>query len=433
MRIARLGFATSITLMLCLSTGAAQTAPATRPLTLSSVLDSVSARHPVIEAARARIRIAQGARSIAGRLRNPMLSYDIENAAFPGRDAPPMDREAMTLLTLPLEPIYQRGPMVRRANADIQAAIRQASFDRLDLMVAATEAFHRAALAQIRTTTARDVAAWLDSIVAYNTARVREGVAAEADQIRSELERDQARTEAVMREAELTQATARLAALISDSVTHMLPLAVAIDSSAFDLPEGDASSALDRALRNRPDLVAARERVASAAAGISVERRMIFRELALSFGSKQSAGTSSLMAGVSVPVPLFSQNSGDILRAQAARDIAGFELAAMRRDVQAEVLGFLLAARLLSEQVRSLTTGPPGQRLLNRAEDSRRIALGAYREGAIPLTQVIDASRAWAESRNMLFEILFAQQESILRLAVSMGEDPIHVTTRSPR
>jgi outer membrane protein TolC len=61
--------------------------------------------------------------------------------------------------------------------------------------------------------------------------------------------------------------------------------------------------------------------------------------------------------------------------------------------------------------------------LLSRAEESRRIALGAYREGAVPLFQVIDAARAWSDARMTYYRTVFAQHQSVLTLIVAAGSD----------
>jgi outer membrane protein TolC len=64
-----------------------------------------------------------------------------------------------------------------------------------------------------------------------------------------------------------------------------------------------------------------------------------------------------------------------------------------------------------------------GETYLTRADEARRIALGAYREGAIPLIQVIDAARAWGEARIAYYRILYAQHESVLALLAAEGVD----------
>ena len=78
------------------------------------------------------------------------------------------------------------------------------------------------------------------------------------------------------------------------------------------------------------------------------------------------------------------------------------------------MIGAYEAARLLTERATILAHGADGRTpLLVRAEEGRRIALGAYREGAVSLLHVIDAARAWSEARVTFYQALYAQHESI--------------------
>jgi cobalt-zinc-cadmium efflux system outer membrane protein len=387
-------------------------------VTLLQVFDSVAARHPSLAAARARIQAARGSRSTAGTLGNPILMYDVENAPLPGRAAPPMDRETMVTATLPLEPLYQRWSRVSGANADVRAAEADAQAERQRIGMDATRAFYRMARAQVALEAARDLKAWLDSVVAYNRTRVKEGVAAEADLIRSELERDRAEVEATMQEADLARARADLTVFLNEQPDAAFLVA------AFDAPLAlPDESATSRTGSTRPDIRAARERVAAAGSGVTTERTSFIRQLGLTIGTKRSAGTTSLIAGVSMPFPLFDQNRGAVARAAAEREAAGFELAAQERIGRAEIVGTSEAARLLTAGAGVLAGASRGQGYLARADEARRIALGAYREGAVPLIQVIDAARAWGEARLAYYQILYAQHESVVELLVAEGVD----------
>jgi cobalt-zinc-cadmium efflux system outer membrane protein len=149
---------------------------------------------------------------------------------------------------------------------------------------------------------------------------------------------------------------------------------------------------------------------------------MFIRHLAAMVGTKRSAGFTSLVAGFSVPFPIFDQNRGEAARATAERDAARFDLAAIERVARAELAGAQGAARLLTDRTARLSGG--AATFLSRAEEARRIALGAWREGAVPLMQVLDAARAWRESRITYHRLLFAQHESVLELLVAQGRDP---------
>jgi cobalt-zinc-cadmium efflux system outer membrane protein len=130
------------------------------------------------------------------------------------------------------------------------------------------------------------------------------------------------------------------------------------------------------------------------------------------------------MAGLSLPLPIFDANRGEIARASAERDAAAYDLAARERAARAELAGAYEAGRLLTERASLLARGTGGRpAFLARADEARRIALGAYREGAVPLLQVIDAARAWGDARLAFYETLYAQHESVALLLVARGDD----------
>jgi cobalt-zinc-cadmium efflux system outer membrane protein len=426
-----------------------------RALTLEALLDSVAARHPLVAASRARVRASEAARETAGVFSNPVFGFEVDNTPFPWHRSitlpPGMERESMTTATIPLEPLYQRSPRIRQADAELRAARADAVGERQRVASDAARAFYRTALAQVGVDVARDLASWLDTLVTYNAKRVDQGAVAEADLIRSQLERDRALAEQAIEEAELARARAQLssflgAAGISDRQT---PGSIVVSAGSAPLPlslaardgmtteasqaggVGSDTAPSEGAVSGgqRPDVLAARERAVASRAAITSERTMLFRELGATFGVKRSAGTSTMIAGVSLPVPLFDQNRGQVARAQAEREVAAYELADRERTASAEVSGAREAARLLTDRALQLTgttttnAGRAATSFLTRADEARRIALGAYREGAVPLLQVLDAARAWGEARRAFYQTLYEQHESVLDLLTAEGID----------
>jgi len=133
-------------------------------------------------------------------------------------------------------------------------------------------------------------------------------------------------------------------------------------------------------------------------------------------------GTTSLIAGFSVPIPAFDRNRGEVARASAERDAAMLDLEASTRTARAQLAGAIAAAQLLTERA-SVLSATTDTGFLARAEQAKRISLGAYREGAVPLLQVIDAVRAWSDARMTYFDLLFAQHQSVLDLLYASGSD----------
>jgi cobalt-zinc-cadmium efflux system outer membrane protein len=331
---------------------------------------------------------------------------------------------------------------VRRGDAEVRAVEAEGIVTRQRLALDAAHAFYRVAIAEVGVTTARDLSAWLDTVVAYNQARVKEGVAAEADLIRTGLERDRAVADAAMQEAELARARAELSTFVGGVTMPASPFAVVAADAPLTPPrlnmramDGVAGVTRDSTSRDmtaprleRAEVQAARERLTAATAGVSSERRMVIRELGAVIGTKRTMGMTSMIAGVSLPIPLFNANRGEIARASAERDIATFELANQVRLARADIAGTEEAMRLLSGQMALLARGGTAS-FLGRAEEARRIALGAYREGAVPLLQVLDAARAWGDARTTYYRTLYAQHESVLALLAARGVDLLDVRT----
>ena len=390
-----------------------------RALDLQDVLDSVALRHPAVQAGIARVRAARGSRMSAGQLSNPILSYQVDNTPFPGgRPLDGIDREAMTMATFPLEPLYQRGSRTRQADARVRAADADARSIAQSLSLDAASAFHRTALAQVRVESLRDLANWLDTIVTYNRSRVREGVASEADLIRTLLERDRTLAEVSMQEAEWVRARAELSGFLGDPAFTGSALLLGFSSSVIDLPPETHSPQV----ASRPDLQAAVERVAASRAGVAVERTMVIRQLGATLGTKQQLGQTSMIAGLSLPIPLFDRNRGEVVRATAERDAAELEFEATNRIAVSQLAAARIAATLLTTRAASFG-GSSDSGFLARASEAKSIALGAYREGAVPLFQVIDAARAWNEARIAYYDLLFAQHQSVIDLLFASGQD----------
>jgi cobalt-zinc-cadmium efflux system outer membrane protein len=325
----------------------------------------------------------------------------------------PTERETMTTAMIPLEPFYQRGPRIRQAGELKRAADADAAGQRQQLAVDAAGAFYRVALAQVNVDATRSLAQWFDTVVTYNSIRVREGVTAEADLIRSQLERDHVLNELAIEESDLARARADLQIFLGPA-PESAPIQVDVDSLPLALP-ADAGATI------RPEVRAAEARLLASESATASERRMLLREVGAMVGTKTMAGSSSLVAGFTLPFPLLDQNRGMIASARAESDIARSELEVTRRSADADLQAARDAARILTQRVAVVGNGDLSY--LNRAAEGRRIALGAYREGGTSLLQVIDAARAWREARASYFETLFAQHLSVIRLLVSQGID----------
>jgi outer membrane protein, heavy metal efflux system len=410
---------------------AAQTAAPAPPApppgewTLEAVVTAALSQHPLVEAARARVDAASGERLRAGAFPNPVATFWVENAGVPGQTLPVgLKRETSTYVTWPLEPFVQRSSRIRRADQDVKAAEASLTLARRQVVADAVRAFFRVALVQALVDEAAQTRDRLGRLTSYNRARVDEGVTAEAELLRLQVERDRAATELGLADVELTRSRAELAPYLGTVLSPLRGLAtirVAVPSVAA--PVGSAIPSLNvvlaRAREQRPELLAGRARTAAAAAAADVERRLRVPQLGATIGNRHAEGQNSMVLGVSVTVPLFDRNRGGVARATREHAAAEQDLAWVERTVGADVEGAHRSATRLARQLADLQ-----QSFLARAEEVHRLTLGAYQEGGATLLQVLDATRMLADARLTYARALFAQRQSLFELALASGAEP---------
>jgi cobalt-zinc-cadmium efflux system outer membrane protein len=395
--------------------------------TLEDVLTAALTQHPVIEAARARVDAARGSRRTAGTLPNPIATYAVEDTSFPGQGlATGLEPERFAYVTFPLDALYQRRPRIDRADEGIRAAEAELQTSERHAAREVARAFYRVSLAQVAVGAAEENRSAVERLVEYLRVRVAEGASPEADMIRAEVERDQTATEVTLADVELVRARADLQPFLGSPAPPLDILHVAVPEPS---PAGAPLPPLEQFTQHgslRPELVSARAKVGAAQAALAYEGRLVVREAGASFGLKRTNGENSMIAGLSVSVPIFDRNRGEIDRVTAERQAAERELAWIERVVAAEVTGAYEVARRLSARVADLQ-----RTFLSRAEESSRITLAAYQEGGATLLQVLDASRTLAAARLSYSRAVVAQQESLFELMIVAGYDPKSpITTR---
>jgi len=388
--------------------------------TLDAVLTAALAQNPLVAAARAHVAAAEGSRQTAGTVPNPIATYWMENTRFPGQGPIPLEPEISFYGTLPLEPFLQRSSRTARASGELRAAQAGVTTAERDVALQAAQAFYRVALAQASLDAVRENRAAVQRLVDYLRTRVAQGASAEGEMIRAEVERDRAETEVTLADVELLRAQAALRSWLGvvdgaplATLRVMAPAAAQLGSPLAPFPD-----LVTHALAERPELVASRGKVEATTGAIDVERSLVIRQLGATFGLKRTGSTNAMVAGVSITLPVFDQNHGEIQRATGEHLAAKQEVQWLERAISAEVEAAYQAAARLVTQVAALQPA-----FLRRAEESQQIAVGAYQEGAATLLQVLDASRALTDARLIYARALVAANESLYELGVAAGYD----------
>jgi cobalt-zinc-cadmium efflux system outer membrane protein len=160
----------------------------------------------------------------------------------------------------------------------------------------------------------------------------------------------------------------------------------------------DSGAALAEPQAGTQLLVAAAEEDLQAADQVlTLERRLLFAAPSLTIGWETKDPTGAEpgtlpTVGIALPLPLFNQNRGTILLAQAQRDRADAALSVARLEGAQQV------ARARRELALARDRLARSERLVTAANSVAALSLIAYREGASALASVLEAQRIARES-----------------------------------
>ncbi len=97
---------------------------------------------------------------------------------------------------------------------------------------------------------------------------------------------------------------------------------------------------------------------------------------------------------MSVPLPVFDRNQGDIIRAEAEALVARHEVAKLRLAIPQEIRSALDAYRVARDRVHRFE-----EAFLREAQNARAAAEVSYRAGASSLLEFLEAERAYVETQ----------------------------------
>ena len=116
----------------------------------------------------------------------------------------------------------------------------------------------------------------------------------------------------------------------------------------------------------------------------------------MSVGVRQFNGddATALVAGLSVPLPLFNRNQGAVAAARA--DLSAAEARANAALLEAQGAIRSSTARVAASEAR-LSAANQGE---EAAQEAYRLARIGYEAGKLPLVELVNARRALAEARS---------------------------------
>jgi outer membrane protein, heavy metal efflux system len=370
-----------------------------RPVSRADVVAAALARGPRITFAKADSTAAHAGWSIARQFENPALSLSYT------KDTP----QRHVLMNVPLDYPWLRNVRIGAATAGLGAARHRFEFERAAASFEADTAYTNALAAARRAQFSRATARSADSVLTLARVRRDAGDGSELDFQLASVSLGQLSNIASRDSLDAVIAALAVQALMGlQSESPEITLADTLDAGTAS----DDSPAGTQLL-----VAAAEEDVRQAEQALTLEKRMLFAAPSLAVGWDQHDPTvpdNSVLPtiGLSFPLPLFNQNRGTILLAQAQRDRAEAVLTLTRLE------GAQQAARARRELDLARARLARSEQLVASANRVAQLSLLAYREGAFALPSVIEAQRISRETLSQYVDDLAAARNAagIVRL-----------------
>lgn len=259
-------------------------------------------------------------------------------------------------------------------------------------------AFVDVVLAEENVALARESRNALDALVQVNTERVRTGDLSQVELTRSRLAALQFQNDVRQQEARLAVARHHLGNLLGrqDGAAIQVSGDLRSDRAPLDL---DAIKRL--AAERRPDLLALRRDQARSTADVRLQiaQGKVDYTVSGEFHRQEQATPANQNTGnlygisLSVPLPIFNRNQGEIARARQEEQQIGARVRALEAQIATEVQSAFETYTAARDVVTTIES-----EMLEQARDVRTTTEYSYRRGEASFIELLDAVRAFNDT-----------------------------------
>ena len=358
------------------------------PQALSTAMDA----NPDLAAARQEIGIADGARKQAGLIPNPTISYDVE-------DTRRNTSQTTVSLSQTLELGGKRGARVDVATYGQTAA--QLELDRRVNVLRAdvVQAFYAALRAQTGLDLAKQSLELTERGLRIVDGRVRAGKSSPVEATRAQVQLAEAKLQVRRAETEKTTAYQQLAQITGSSVTVFDRLESSTLSPGLPPRTEELLSKLDQTAEMRQALV----QIDKSDASLGSEKAQRIPNLTVSVGSQYDRSVREQVntVGLSMPLPLFDRNQGNILSASRRADQARDQRNAVELRLRTETQTALTQWTTAMQEVESYD-----KTILPSAQQAVETATRGFEMGKFGFIEVLDAQRTLIVARGQYLDSL---------------------------
>ncbi|WP_445371703.1 TolC family protein [Methylomonas sp. HW2-6] len=270
---------------------------------------------------------------------------------------------------------------------------------------------------------AQEIADHYQQIGQANDLRLKSGDIAEADYLRVKMESLRAQSDLDSAQAVVEQAQAALAVLLRWPEQSLRIEAKDAWPALADIGQTrDQNELIDRALQQRPDLQADKQRAEQAKKELELARRLKYPDVTVNAGYARDPSNNALnsaFVGFSVPLPLFYQYQGEADKATVSLNQSQLAVEQTELGIRNDVVSALAVWNSADKIVQRFDGG-----LLDDARSVRDSAELAFRKGATGVLDFIEAQRSYKSVMRDYYAAMINRTNAYFDLSKALGVEP---------
>jgi cobalt-zinc-cadmium efflux system outer membrane protein len=402
----------------------------TNVLTLDAAVEIALAQNPELRASTSRVEAAAGRAYQAKLWSNPELELSAEEWRV--RNGRGFSDAKQTIGVAQSLPFPGKKSLDRRiGSAGVKLSEAELFLRRVELVRDVKAGFFQVLAAERLVEAASDLVKVAQLSADTARKRVEAGATSDQEQLRAEIQLEQARTDLVDFQREVVAARQAFATLLGRPDLQASRLSGTLTESANTalLDQGP-----ERWLAGHPSLVGAR--TASDRAELELRRARLepFPDVKVGVAGGRLGETDESIVELrfSLPLPILDRAKGKKQEARANVSIAEAELASIEQRLLREW-------RISSERFRAAVEQVSNyrERILPKAEKALELVRGGFEQGKFGFIDLLDTQRTTAEARlayqQKLLELNIAQAELEALLATVPGESEKDIAPTKPK
>jgi cobalt-zinc-cadmium efflux system outer membrane protein len=378
--------------MFCLSGISVFAQEPLKSLDLSTALFYAEQNNRLLDAARARVLEAEASLVTASILlvNNPDLTFAV-GPRIPAETLLPRTTDLGIGIAQRIPVTGQRGHRVGQAGALVEAS--KAGLGNAERLIgfAVASAFYATLASQARLAIRQQAESLSQDLENVAVRRLEQGEGSVLEQNTARIRLAEARRATLVARAEHRASASILAELLG--IGDESGLALVGELPAARTPPSE-ETLVARALASRPDLVARRREVEAAAKGVELQKALSRPALSLGFQYEREEGSDIYKGQLTVPLPSFNRNQGEIASARAAMARFQAETYALALAVEAETRRAFVTYEHARQAVGLYTT-----ELLAVQEETVRLLVLSYEAGEASAADVLLVQRELVDGR----------------------------------